>query len=142
MRRVLLSAQAVRQSTAHAGLAFFWKKIMARSYKDFTGRSIGNITVLGRDRERKDASHAYWLIRLECCGTIKSVASKILYDNGAKPVSRCIDCYRANLAANKPHIDGVMIPGRGIGAGWWPVIVGPMGPRWAISAWHGQSSDY
>ena len=97
-------------------------------YKDFTGQRYGVVTVLERDGDATCTDHAYWLIRLECCGTIKSVSTKRIYDHISKPVERCIDCYRAGLTPEQKR-DGVMIPGRGIGAGWWPVIVGPMGHR-------------
>lgn len=129
---------------------------MGTPRKDRTRDLYGSAVVLGKD----PLNPRLWVIRWGCCGREQAVsAERCSHLSSTKP-KRCISCVqsmnseddasaaerdkrdrRAALKAleNRPDerpTEAVRIPGRLPGAGWWPVLQGPMGPRFGRGTAH------
>ena len=111
------------------------------------GDRYGVAQVLCVDPDNRDR----FTVRYDCCGKEAFVTYSAVKKLRVDQPQLCVECYRsgkrapatvpewADDAPASPSPDltmpglpgvGVLIPGRGPGCGWWPVIAGPMGPRW------------
>jgi hypothetical protein len=117
--------------------------------KDHTNKVYGVVTVVEPDPQNL----RMWIIRWGCCGREQSVSAQRAASIARDPPCQCRACHNANrglVAAPEPepkprphrtlttrtkhteemleeirNREGVVIPGYG----FWPIIHGPMGPR-------------
>lgn len=110
---------------------------------DRTGKVYGAVRILELD----ESTGRNWLVQWSCCGKVELLPSMRISYIAKKPPERCRACLLAGSGAapaSKPievTLDrakeilmleagtgskrGLNIPGRG----WWPFLLGPMGPR-------------
>lgn len=110
---------------------------------DRTGKVYGAVKVLELD----ESTGRNWLVQWRCCGKIELLQSMRVSYISKKPPERCRACIMAGVGlepihelpevslakaremlvkdADESSKRGLNIPGRG----WWPFLIGPMGPR-------------
>lgn len=102
--------------------------------RDHSGEVYGVLTVHGRHIVARN--YDYYKVDWACCGVSATARFTVLDRARSNPPTMCSSCTaQARIQAEIEGAPGVMIPGTGPGRGWWPVIAGPMGPRWASNGW-------
>ena len=116
---------------------------MSSKRVDRTGKVYGAVRVLELD----ESTGRNWLVLWSCCGKIELLPSMRVSYVSKKPPERCRVCLMAGVGlepvVEAPEVtlekakemlrsEAADLPKRGLnipGRGWWPFLLGPMGPR-------------
>ena len=117
-----------------------WPNKLQEKRKIKAGDVFGTVHVLevDEDGEKDSMNRPRWIVRFGCCGREVSYSYSRIKGFRARPPATCHVCKPEEpeapviikMKAEGKPIPGVRIAGTGAGAGFWPFIQGPMGPRW------------